>query len=706
VTAGRRLVGTIALLVAVVPGPGATAADVLVAGHGDDAADGAPDRPVASLRRAFDLVRDLRAARGEPDRPLVIEVGAGRHELTDTLRLGPDDSGTVRSPTIVRAAVGARPVISGGRRVDGWEKVAGGGRWEARLPAAGGAWNFSQLFVNGQRRFRPMLPAAGWHSIAAAAEPSPTAVGKGYDRFTISADELRDEWAGSDVEVVAVHRWTMSRMRIARIDPAARPDGVGPEGSRTVTFTGHTASPGDWNAFPRGHRFLVENVREALGAPGSWHLDRPAGVLTYCPHPDERPDAAEVIAPHLDRLVVLAGDAAAGRYVEHVRFEGITFAHGNWTVAAAGHSHPQADIDVGAAITATAARHVAFSDCRVRHVGRYAFEFAAGCRGCSVERCDLADLGGGGVLIGTSGGPGSWGDAPLPGGDVAEIAVRDSTIRHGGRLHAAAVGVWIGHADHCTVEHCDIHDLTYTGVSVGWCWGYAPSGAHHNRIAFNRLHHLGQGVLSDMGGVYTLGVSPGTVVEGNVIHDIVSHDYGGWGLYTDEGSTGIVMRNNLVSRTSSGGFHQHYGRDNVIENNVFAGARDWQLQRSKVEPHTSFTFARNVVWWDGDVPLVNGDWSNGVVTRNNCYWHAGKPVAFPDARDLAARQASGADEGSIVADPRFADPGRGDFTPAEDSPVWNLGFEPLAPDRAGPRVTPPAGDLAPVPTIWPEAQRR
>jgi len=707
VTAGRRLAAAAALLGMLASTPAAAGADVLVATHGDDTADGTPERPVASLRRAFDLVRGLRAARGDLDRPVVIDVGPGRHELLDPLRLEPEDSGTERSPTIVRAATGTRPVVSGGRRIGGWESLAGGARWVARLPeVARGEWNFAELFVNAQRRFRPVLPAAGWHSIAATADPSPAATGKGYDRFTIAGDELRESWAGSDVEVVAVHRWTMSRMRIARIDPAAGRERDGPDGGRTVTFTGHTSSPGEWSGFPKGNRFLVENVREALGEPGSWHLDRSAGLLTYCPRPGEQPESAEVIAPRLDRLVVLAGDPAAGRFVQHVRFEGLTFAHANWTVAAAGHSYPQAEIDVGAAITATAARHVAFSDCRVRHVGRYAFEFAAGCGECSVERCDLADLGGGGLLIGTSGGPGSWGDAPPPSSRVSGIAVRDCTIRHGGRLHAAAVGVWIGHADHCTVEHCDIHDLTYSGVSVGWSWGYEPSPAHHNRIACNRIHHLGHGVLSDMGGVYTLGVSPGTIVEGNVIHDVVSRDYGGWGLYTDEGSTGIVMRHNLVFRTSSGGFHQHYGRDNLIENNVFAAARDWQLQRTKVEAHTSFTFARNIVWWEGDVPLVNGDWSTGLVTRANCYWHAGKPITFADGRDLAARQATGADEDSIAADPRFADPARGDFTLAADSPVRELGFEPLAPDRAGPRTPPPADDLAPVPTIWPEARGR
>ncbi len=681
----------------------ASSADVYVAADGNDAADGSLPRPVVSLRRALDRVREIRAADAGRQTPIVVEVADGRHELDDTLVLRPDDSGTPAAPTVIRAAAAARPVISGGRVIHGWEPADdGSARWMARLPTVRlGEWNFVQLYVNGQRRFRPVLPAAGWHTISATLPPTPAAKGKGCDRLGFSGEDIRADWRNiGDVEVVAVHRWAMSRMRIAGIGPleGAAGDSLGAGGG--VSFTGRTQAPSEWGEFSKGNRFVVENVREALGEPGSWYLDRMNGILTYCPRPGETPETVEVVAPRLDRLVLLQGDPAAGRTVEHVRFEGLTFAHGNWTLAPEGQSFPQAEINVGAAISATAARHVAFVDCRVRHIGRYAVEFAAGCSDCALERCDLADLGAGGVLIGRSGGDASWGDAGAVPGAVERIAVRDTTIRHGGRIHSAAVGVWIGHASHCTVEHCDIHDFTYTGVSVGWTWGYGESRSHHNRIAFNRIHHLGHGVLSDMGGVYTLGVSPGTVVEGNVIHDVTSHAYGGWGLYTDEGSTGIVLRGNLVYRTTSGGFHQHYGRDNTIENNIFAAARDWQLQRTRIEDHRSFTFGTNIVWWDSAAPLMNGDWSQRVDLRDNCYWNASGPVRFPGGGDLAAWQVSGHDAGSVVADPMFVDPAHDDFRLAEDSPARKLGFEAIDAALAGPRGPRATDDLAPVPTIW------
>jgi hypothetical protein len=689
------------------PVAAALPADVHLAPGGDDADDGAAGRPVATLRRALDRVREIH--RTAPDRatPIVVEAAAGRYELAATLTLGPDDSGTAAAPTIVRAAAGTRPVFSGGRSITGWqvEQSPTGPRWKATLPdVAAGTWSFAQLFVNGQRRFRPVVPATGWFTIAGALAPSEAAAGKGHDRFAFAGDQLRTDWANlGDVEVVAVHRWSMSRLGIREITPPAAGE---PAALSAVTLAGHTRAVIDWASFPQGHRFRAENVREALGTPGSWYLDRPTGTLTYCPLPHEQPHDAVVIAPRLDTLVAIRGDRDTGRPVTHVRFEGLTFAHGNWTLPAGGQSYPQAEIDVGAAVALDGCRHVAFERVAVVHVGRYAVGLGAGCRDCALDRCEFVDLGAGGVLVGTTGGPGSWAaDRDGPGDDVTGNTIRDCSILHGGRLHPAAVGVWIGHASHTTVEHCEIADLTYTGVSVGWSWGYAPTRAHHNLVLANHIHHIGHGVLSDMGAVYTLGISPGTVVAGNVIHDIVSHEYGGWGLYTDEGSTGIVLRDNLVYRTSSGGFHQHYGRDNLVENNIFAAARDWQLQRTRVEDHTSFTFRRNVVWWNSTAPLVHGDWSQRLATDHNCYWNAAGPVTFPGGGDLAARQAAGQDADSVVADPGFADPAAGDFTLAPGSPALRLGFRPLDPAAAG-RRTPATltADLPPVPTLWPEAR--
>ena len=159
----------------------AAPAEFHVAPDGDDAADGRPGRPVATLRRALDLVRELRKRRATPA-SITIEVADGRYELADTLLITAEDSAGEKSPTIIHAAEDAHPVFSGGRRITGWTvtEVDGRPRWSAVLPEVkGGKWRFTQLFVDGQRRFRPTLPAEGWFTVGLALPPSPAAEGRG-----------------------------------------------------------------------------------------------------------------------------------------------------------------------------------------------------------------------------------------------------------------------------------------------------------------------------------------------------------------------------------------------------------------------------------------------------------------------------------------------------------------------------------------------
>jgi parallel beta-helix repeat protein len=178
------------------------------------------------------------------------------------------------------------------------------------------------------------------------------------------------------------------------------------------------------------------------------------------------------------------------------------------------------------------------------------------------------------------------------------------------------------------------------------------------------------------------------VIRGNHIHDVDSWTYGGWGIYTDEGSTGIAIENNLVYRTKSGGFHQHYGKENVVRNNIFALAREEQIARSRAEPHTSFTFERNVVYWT-DGPLFAKNWKDDhFVVNRNVYWNAaGKPVTFPGG-DLDQWHKRGHDTESVIADPKFKDPARGDFSFTDESVVKKVGFVPFDVSKAGPRKRP------------------
>jgi hypothetical protein len=313
------------------------------------------------------------------------------------------------------------------------------------------------------------------------------------------------------------------------------------------------------------------------------------------------------------------------------------------------------------------------------NLGGYGVELSEGCRENRIVGNEFSHLAAGGVRL--SGGAATSQAALRTGKNV----IADNHLHHLGTVFPAGVGILSQHANDNRIVHNHIHDLYYTGISVGWVWGYGPSVSAGNLVEGNLIHDVGRKVLSDMGGIYLLGVSPGTIVRGNVIRDVESFGYGGWGIYTDEGSTGVTVEKNLVYRTKSGGFHQHYGKENVIRNNIFALAREGQLMRTRAEPHRSFMFERNIVYAK-DTPLFAKNWTGDkFVLDHNLYWDAsGKVPAFP-AGTLKDWQARGHDTNSLVADPLFVDPEKGDFRLKDGSPANKIDFKPLDDSTAGVR---------------------
>jgi hypothetical protein len=370
--------------------------------------------------------------------------------------------------------------------------------------------------------------------------------------------------------------------------------------------------------------------------------------------------------------------------VERVRFIGITFSHTEWQGPAARSGSMQASHDVPGAIILRHAETCEFDHCRFLNLGSYAVEMLGASVGNSLTHCELRNLGGGGVKIWHGG---------------RRNTVSDCEIRTGGQIYHSSVGVLIGQASGNRVLHNHIRDFFYTAVSVGWCWGYAESYSYGNLVEYNHIHDIGKDWLSDMGGVYALGFAPGTRICHNVIHDVRSGVYGGVGIYPDEGSTDLLIENNLVYRCRSFLFSQHYGRDNLVRNNIFFTGEENQIALHRDEPgHCAFRFERNlVVHAAGDT--VRGGYRcanldpTRAVFRRNLYWNrAGTPLRF-FGKTFADWQAAGMDAGSCVADPLFADSAHDDFRLRPDSPAIAVGFQPFDLTDVGPR---PAGTALPT----------
>lgn len=565
--------------------------------NGDDRQSGASK--VAAVRTFDRLTAVLKALPSRGNTPLVVDLD-GTIRVTGPIVLGPEFSNTIFDGH-------GRASISGG--VDLGKPVSGSFNghscWDFAAPSG---VEPKQLFVGDQRRERPRLPQKGFFTFEGFLDGEEKSEwNKPQRRMRFRVGDIPAGADLSDAEIVAHHFWVTSILPVASVDDA----------NRIVTFSKPSvfklADDYTGGAAP----YSIENVGAAFATPGQWYFDRKAGKIHYLPLPGEtmaKMHPVVAVAPALLRV-----EGAKGLVIK-----GIRFAHTQWSYPEGQSGDGQAAVGVPAAVTFNNAESNRLERCDLSHLGTYAVELAGNSRGNSVSHCTMTDLGGGGVKLnqGTEG-----------------SVISDCTIDGGGRIFAPAVGVWIGNSGHNEVVHNRIHDLFYTGISVGWTWGYGPSNAVANKIEYNAISKIGQGQLSDMGGIYTLGVSPGTTLRYNRIDDVAARGYGGWGIYTDEGSSGILIENNVVTNTKTGGFHQHYGKENIVRNNVFAYAKqDGQIIRTREEDHISFSFEHNVILWRG-TPLLGSNWTNGeYIFGHNLLCRQDGSVVLPAK-----------DQGSLIA---------------------------------------------------------
>ena len=639
------------------------ALELHVSTKGDDQATGKIEAPLATLDGARRAIRKLPRPLTEPVR---VVFASGTYRITEAVAFDELDSGEEGRPVTYEAGPGAVVIISGGKELPAFSPGKSG-RWTLRTPTS--TETFEQLWVGERRATRARTSQPGTRfvrSVESEAAIPGGAPSTGFTEQTIRVDP-RELSAFSEISpaeaqdalVTFYHKWDSTRSRVESADSSS--------GTLKVRGPAQKAN----TAFDHLTGMVIENMPSLLDEPGEWFLSR-SGELTYLPRVGESIEATRGTYPVAEKLLTFTGKSQ--KPVAHLAFRGLRFRHAKGLPSLATAVPNQAAVrTVDGVITLEHARQVAFVGCELSHVGSYGFSLRQGSREVAIEKCLITDLGAGGVKVGT------LNDEPKTENHVSHNRVHNNIIRDGGLIFPCAVGVWVGSSSDNEVTHNEISDFFYSAVSVGWRWGYAPSNAKRNKVEWNHLHHLGKGLLSDMGGVYTLGPSEGTSVSHNLIHDVMCLQYGGWGLYTDEGSTGITMEGNVTYDTTDGGFHQHYGKDNVIRNNVFAFSDEHQVKRSRDEDHLSFTFEKNLIVFDRG-ELLGSNWTGttaNFLTKGNVYWdYSARPVTFTDKKlSLADWQMKGQEIGSVIADPLFVDPTKRDFRLQPGSPALALGIK-------------------------------
>jgi len=648
-------------------------AQIHVSQDGNDKALGSSTQPLKTLDEALRRARKFKEAK-------TVYLGEGTWVVPEGMSLGVEDSNT----SIVGKGMG-KSIISGGVELppfslaEDWKDMV---VWKVDLSKALPCeTEFQQLYVNGERAILARTPNASGSKVMRKEGnkdkdnekdglatnncyltlPVTEVVKDGVGSFTMGLDPVvgnaleKVSRKPSDVRLTLYHKWNQTVRNVSSISD---------DGS-TLYFKGKPQVP--WNHVDESSQFILENDISFLDQAGEWFFDKATRILYYIPRPGQEIQTTKAVVPLAKQLLTINGDV--DNRVTSIKIKGVSFLHTSFLIGPEGQDPMQAGGTTNAAVELNFIDGFSMEDCEIAHTGNNGIWLKEACRDCDVVRCRIHDLGIGGVKIGTTTKP-SDEDLLL----TKRIKLDNCIVQGGSRVLATGTGVLLFNASDCAITHNEISDFGYTGISVGWNWGYAHSPSKRNDISYNHIHHLGWGLLSDMGGIYTLGPSEGTKVTHNVIHHIYSLGYGGWGLYPDEGSTDIVWEYNLVHDCKSAGFHMHYGKNNIVRNNLFVNQINEQLAATRIEEHTSFIFESNVIAFsEGNMYSHNWNIVNSIV-RNNLYWKFGGDVQFNGTSMDDWKSQTGKDEGSIIADPRFRNLAKDDFKMSSKKALKTIGF--------------------------------
>lgn len=584
---------------------------------------------------------------------------------------------------------GRRKRILGGVRIEGWQRDSFGGVpcFSAKLPPKkdGSAWRFSDLFINGKRAEPTRFPKEGTLRLRSTEqqEKDPTLSSqKLYDTsrwFLVDPEDLKAIPKVEEAQIHYYHYWIDEHSPIESYDPQT--------GKLVMSYRSRFTAGALYNGSGSSVTYYLTNVPNSFSAPNEWYLDHDKQTVYYIPEDTSlSPESIEALVPTVPFLFQVEGSDVRFRNLE------LSCTSGEYEsrtrVPLASEAGEEGEIVYGSDVQSVCwasgalrfqnAKRCTVSDCYLHGLGIHGIDIGKGCSHITVENNRIEDICAGGIRVfGAEAGE----DPSLA---VSDCRIRKNHIAFCGRRYAAGCGILVCDASHN--EICDnvIHDLEYSGISVGWVWGYGENPSYGNRISGNHIYNIGRGNLSDMGGIYLLGKQHGTVVSENRIHDVACFEYGAWGIYLDEGSSYVTVENNVVYRTGKECFHLHYGSHNTVRNNLFFSGASSCIRISKEELHDELVFEQNVLVSDGAPVYGSVAGLHTINARRNLLWDCSRPdpVICKDrnGKEYHLREwqnALGLDRGSIVGDPLLRDPKAFDFTLAETSPAFSLGFSPI-----------------------------
>lgn len=626
------------------------------------------DGPVATLERARDLVRELKRAKGLPNRGLVVELQAGVYELGQNFLLTLEDSGTAQCPITYRAARSKEVRIVAGRVIKCFKPVTDPAILARLVPEARSRVLQTDLKAQGITKYPPMVSSTSWASsdpgleVFFADEPMTLArwPNEGYTHivdvkgpthidnqinvtkegiFTYEGDRP-SRWIGEPDLMTNgfwMYDWADQRFRVQSIDTS----------TRTITLENSTMHV---YGFRRGQWYYIYNALSEIDKPGEWYLDRQKGILYFWP---TKPlNQGKVMVSILQDIVTMQ-DAS------YVNLQGLTL------------ECAQAN-----GISIRGGQCSRIEKCTIRNLGGAAINIEGGYKH-EVLGCDMYNLGNGGVNINAGNRStlspamhsvenchiykfGRWNPILKP---AVRLEGVGSRVAHNLFNDAPHMAIYLNGND-MTIEYNEIHSVVYESNDAGVIYGGRDWTMRGNQIRYN------------------------------YIHDIYGFESKGCvGIYLDDQFSSVNIFGNVFYKVPMAS-HVGGGRDTTIENNIYvdctpaisvdARGLGWaSYEVTTLEDRLNAVPYQSEPWrsrYPELVTILQDDPmapKNLLVTRNICV--GGKW----DTIENKAQPGVTFKDNLLNQDPLFVDAKKHNYNLKPNSPAWKLGFQPIPFDKIG-----------------------
>lgn len=646
----------------------AAATDLYVAVDGNDQNPGTVERPLATLAQAREAIRRIKKAEGLPEGGVTVHLRGGVHPLQNTFMLTEEDSGRVDAPIVYRAYKNEQVRIIGGRRLCRsvftvvsepavLERMAESVRGKIlqidlkgfgiqelpcfAIPKSGGIGRSGplpiELFFNDQRMQLARWPNESWAQTGKVLDAGSEDEERG-GTFLYS-DSRPSQWQQAKdlwVNGYWVWDWYNESIKVESIDAEAR----------SIKL----AKPHGYG-LKEGRRYFALNLLEELDMPGEYFLDRDSGILYFYP-PGPMTNHATAISLLGEPLVILDG-------ASHIILRGLTL-----------------ECSRGYGVDIKGGSDILVAGCTLRNLGADAVVIRSGTRH-GVVSCDIYQIGGGGIL--------------LRGGDRQTLSrAEDFAVNNHIHHYAQLLNVYQGAIEINGVGMHVAHNLIHNAPHLA-IWLAFP--AIDNIIEFNRIHHVTLDT-NDCGAIYTGRdwTSRGNISRYNLLYDIPNI-----GIYLDDCSSEMEIFGNVFVRCGIsiliGG-----GRDNKVQNNIFADCGDFRIDSRGVGWMRSVVYGtmkmrlqeinyKQPPWADRYPELAQLDKyyqkDQGVPPGGNV---VEKNVRFGGGwlwMDEAAEKGTQVRDNYTEGDPGFLDPNNLNYQLRNDSQVYKTGFKRIPFERIG-----------------------